>query len=1203
MHDIRALLAQRILFLDGAMGTMIQRLKLSEEDFRGTLFKDHVKDLKGNNDLLVLTQPQAIRDIHAEYLEAGSDILETNTFNANGLVQADYGTQHVVRDINREAARIARDVAREYTAKNPNKPRFVAGALGPTSITLSLSPDVNDPAYRATTFDAVKEAYKVQLAGLLEGGVDLILIETIFDTLVGKAAIKAYAEMNIDIPLMVSGTITDLSGRTLSGQTPNAFWISVKHSPNLLSVGINCALGSEMMRPYIEELSEHADTYVSLYPNAGLPNAMGGYDETPAFMGEQALGYARDGFVNVLGGCCGTTPEHIAAMVDAVNGVAPRVIPTIAPHLRLSGLEVLDVRPNTNFINIGERTNVTGSRAFAKLILNGEFEKAIDVARQQVESGAQVIDVNMDEGMLDSEESMHHFLNLMATEPDIARIPVMIDSSRWSVLESGLKCLQGKGIVNSLSLKDGEEEFLRRAAICREYGAAVVVMAFDENGQADTFERRIEIAERAYRLLITKAHFDPTDIILDPNILTVATGIDEHNNYAIDFLRATHWIKSNLPHASVSGGLSNISFSVRGNEPVRRAMHTAFLYHAIREGMDMGIVNAGQLDVYDQIDPVLLEHVEDVLLNRRPDATERLLELAKTISGGEKDTKVSHAWRNGGVGDRLTHALVNGIADYIDEDVEEARHAFKSPLEIIEGPLMAGMNVVGDLFGAGKMFLPQVVKSARVMKKAVAYLTPFMEADVIDGAISKAGVVVLATVKGDVHDIGKNIVGVVLGCNSYKVIDLGVMVPAERILDEAERVGADVIGLSGLITPSLDEMVHVAQEMTRRKVKLPLLIGGATTSKMHTAVKIAPAFQGTVVHVLDASRAVPVVGSLLSPEQRTGFSSAIRTEYDNMRVEYDRKSASKEMLSIDEARQRNAAVASPSPKPANTGILAFDDVDLSMIRTYIDWTPFFLSWELRGKYPDILNDSTQGVEAKKLFNDANELLDEIVRDKSIRAKAVCGIFPAQRDGDDVVLNDGTRLYFLRQQIAKAQKLPNQCLADYIADHDDHIGAFVVTAGHGVDELCARYEADHDDYRSILVKSIADRLAEACAEWLHEHVRKVVWGYAPNEQLTSDDLVKESYQGIRPAPGYPACPDHTEKHTLFSLLNAEQHTGTTLTESLAMTPASSVSGWYIAHPDAKYFGISTIGKDQLVDYAERKKMSVDVMARWLAPYLP
>lgn len=1217
MNEIRRLLQQRILLLDGAMGTMIQRLNLTEEDYRGARFATHPTSLKGNNDLLALTQPEAIRSIHVAYLEAGADIIETNTFSSTILGQAEYGLGEICYDLNLSAARLARQAADIVTAKNPLKPRFVAGSIGPTTKMLSMSPDVNDPGFRAVTFDDMAQSFKVQLRGLLDGGVDLLLFETVTDTLNLKAALKAYddvcTETGIELPVMISGTITDMSGRTLSGQTPEAFWTSVSHARNLLSIGLNCALGSAMMRPFIEELSGVATSFVSLYPNAGLPNAMGGYDEQPEFMAQQAREYAAEGWLNIVGGCCGTTPDHIAAVADAVAGMSPRKPAPRLATLRLSGLEPLEFRETLNFVNIGERTNVTGSRAFAKLILNDKFDEAVEVARQQVENGAQIIDVNMDEGMLDSEAAMSRFLNLIAAEPDVARVPVMIDSSKWSVLEAGLKCIQGKGVVNSLSLKDGEDEFRRRAQTCRAYGAAVIVMAFDEGGQADSFERRISICERAYRILVNDIGFPPEDIIFDPNILTVATGIDEHNGYAVDFLRATHWIKQHLAFARVSGGVSNISFSFRGNEIVRRAMHTAFLYHAIQAGMDMGIVNAGQIDIYSDIDPELLEHVEDVLLNRRQDATERLLALAERYKGLTNDTVVTAAeWRTLPVAKRLQHALVSGIAEFVEADTLEAVDEFPTPLSIIEGPLMDGMNQVGDLFGAGKMFLPQVVKSARVMKRAVAVLTPLMAAEKErTGQVQKpAGTVLLATVKGDVHDIGKNIVGVVLGCNNYRVVDLGVMVQAETILDTAIAEGADVVGLSGLITPSLDEMVHVAREMERRGMKLPLLIGGATTSKTHTAVKIAPSYSGVVVHVLDASRAVPVVSLLVSDEQRTESERNYREENVRVATEYRRREGNKEMVTFEEANQlapEFSVVGWQSPVPRQAGVTVFDSIAIPELLEFIDWTPFFLSWELRGKYPAILEDATYGIEAKKLLADAQALLEEIIDKKSIRVRASCGLFPAIRQGNDVgvTLSDGSTetLHMLRQQGRKAKGVPQRSLADYLPEgKSDWIGAFVVTAGEGVDELCETFEQANDDYSSIMVKAIADRLAEAAAEWLHHKVRTEVWGYTPNETLARTDLIEETYQGIRPAPGYPACPDHTEKAALFKMLNAQVTTGVFLTESFAMSPASSVSGWYFAHPEATYFAIGRIGKDQVDDYAKRKEMSVAEIERWLAPVL-
>ncbi|MBU3678267.1 MAG: methionine synthase [Candidatus Kapabacteria bacterium] len=1218
MNDIRSLLQKRILMLDGAMGTMIQRLKLTEDDYRGARFADHPSALRGNNDLLVLTQPEAIRQIHAEYLRAGSDIIETNTFSSTPLGQAEYGLSHIAREISREGARIARQAASEMTRLTPDRPRFVAGSIGPTTKMLSMSPDVNDPGARAVTFDEMRLSFREQLLGLVEGGVDLILLETITDTLNAKAALKAWAEIvdeqQLTIPMMISGTITDMSGRTLSGQTPSAFWTSIAHARNLLSVGLNCALGSAMMRPFIEELSTVASSYVSLYPNAGLPNAMGGYDESPEYMAQQAREYAGAGFLNILGGCCGTTPDHIRAMADAVASCSPRTLAVPTENMRLSGLEMVEIRPETNFVNVGERTNVSGSRAFAKMILNAEYEKALDVARQQVENGAQIIDVNMDEGLLDSESAMTTFLNLVAAEPDISRVPVMIDSSKWSVLEAGLRCIQGKGIVNSISLKDGEDEFVRRATLCRDYGAAVIVMAFDEVGQADSYQRRIEICARAYEILTTKVGMPAQDVIFDPNILTVATGIEEHNNYAVDFIRATGWIKQNLPLAKVSGGVSNISFSFRGNEPVRRAMHTAFLYHAIRAGLDMGIVNAGQIDVYDEIPADLLERVEDVLLNRRADSTERLLDFAATVTERKSGDDIVEEWRERPIAERLQHALVKGLTEHIDADVDEALRTYPTPLSIIEGPLMDGMNHVGDLFGAGKMFLPQVVKSARVMKKAVAILTPYMEEEKrLSGNVQQhAGVVLLATVKGDVHDIGKNIVGVVLGCNNYKVVDLGVMVPAERIIDAAIEHEADVIGLSGLITPSLDEMVHVAKELERRNVSKPLLIGGATTSRTHTAVKIAPSASFPVIHVLDASKAVPVVGALLSSDGSEAFTTGIRQDYERVRHEYARRSDAKDYVPLDAARA-NALEVDPAlvaPAPRMPGVHVFDHIDLADLRRYIDWTPFFLSWELRGRYPAIFGDPVIGQQAKALFDDANALLDSIVAKSSFRARAVCGLFPAKRSApDDVVINGSTTLHFLRQQGKRASGLPHLSLADFIVREErvlssssDHMGAFAVCVGDGVDELAQQYVLENDDYSAILVKALADRLAEACAEWLHEKVRRELWGYEAGAPLPSEEMLSESYQGIRPAPGYPACPDHTEKRTLFGLLDAQNSIGLSLTESMAMVPASSVSGWYFAHPQATYFAVNGILADQVSDYARRKGLSEDDASRWLAPNL-
>ncbi len=1218
MNDISTFLQKRILMLDGAMGTMIQRLRLTEEDYRGERFAGHESALKGNNDLLVLTQPEAIRAIHLEYLRAGSDIIETNTFSSTPLGQSEYGLGHLAREISRQGAALARQAADEMTRRTPQRPRFVAGSIGPTTKMLSMSPDVNDPGARAVTFDQMRLSFREQILGLVEGGSDLILLETITDTLNAKAALKAWAEIvdeqGLAIPMMISGTITDMSGRTLSGQTPAAFWTSVAHARNLLSVGLNCALGSAMMRPFIEELSTVSSAYVSLYPNAGLPNAMGGYDESPEYMAAQAREYAQAGFLNILGGCCGTTPEHIRAMAEAVIDCGPRQRPAPASYMRLSGLEMVEIRPETNFVNVGERTNVSGSRAFAKMILNSEYERALEVARQQVENGAQIIDVNMDEGLLDSEQAMATFLNLIAAEPDISRVPIMIDSSKWTVLEAGLRCIQGKGIVNSISLKDGHDEFVRRATLCRDYGAAIIVMAFDETGQADSLQRRIEICRRAYDVLTTQVGVDPHDIIFDPNVLTVATGIDEHNNYAVDFIEATRWIKQNLPYAKVSGGISNISFSFRGNEPVRRAMHTAFLYHAISAGLDMGIVNAGQIDVYDEIPKELLEHVEDVLLNRRPDATERMLTFAATVTEQHSADDAVEAWRELPLAERLQHALVKGVTEFIDSDVDQALLEYPSPLAIIEGPLMDGMNHVGDLFGVGKMFLPQVVKSARVMKKAVAILTPRMEEERrrLGTVQQHSGVVVMATVKGDVHDIGKNIVGVVLGCNNYKVIDLGVMVPAERIIDAAIEEGADVIGLSGLITPSLDEMVHVARELERRGVSKPLLIGGATTSRTHTAVKIAPVASFPVIHVLDASKAVPAVGALLATDSNAAFTASVRAEYERVAGEYARRSDAKDYVSLEAARA-NALEVDPqriAPAPKQPGLHVFDHIDLGELKDYIDWTPFFLSWELRGRYPAIFNDPVVGTQARTLFDDATELLDRIVEQKAFRARAACGLFVAERtSADDVVVNKSTTLHFLRQQGRRASGLSHLSLADFIVRRDrlaedvsDHIGAFAVSIADGVEEMAARYTAEHDDYSAILVKALADRLAEACAEWLHEKVRRELWGYERSSGSTIVELLGENYQGIRPAPGYPACPDHTEKVTLFDLIDAPGTVGVSLTESMAMMPASSVSGWYFAHPQATYFAVNGILADQLSDYALRKGLDGQEMSRWLAPNL-
>ncbi|MDD3651880.1 methionine synthase [Immundisolibacter sp.] len=1211
-------LAERILLLDGAMGTMIQRHGLAEADYRGERFADFGRELKGNNDLLTLTRPDVIADIHRAYLEAGSDIIETNTFNSTAISQADYGLQDLVYELNLEGARLARRVADEIGTAQ--RPRFVAGVLGPTSRTASVSPDVNDPGFRNVTFAELVENYTEALRGLVDGGADILLVETVFDTLNCKAALYAietyFAAGHPRLPVMISGTITDASGRTLSGQTPAAFYASVAHVQPL-SVGLNCALGVELLRPYVHELAKIAECRVSAHPNAGLPNAFGGYDETPEFMAAHLRQWALDGMLNIVGGCCGTTPEHIRAIADAVAGIAPRALPTPRHVLRLSGLEPLDIDENSLFVNIGERTNVTGSKRFANLIKAGDYEAALDVARQQVESGAQIIDVNMDEGMLDAKAAMVRFLNLAAAEPDIARVPVMIDSSKWEVIEAGLRCVQGKGIVNSISLKEGEAAFLEQARLVRRYGAAVVVMAFDEQGQADTCARKVAICERAYKLLTREVGFPPEDIIFDPNIFAIATGIPEHDNYAVDFIEATRQIKQRLPHAKVSGGVSNVSFSFRGNEPVRAAIHTVFLYHAIRAGMDMGIVNAGQLGVYDDIDPELRERVEDVVLNRRPDATERLLEIAERYRGGAAASGPAQdlAWRELPVAKRLEHALVRGITDYVEQDVEEARRAFARPIEVIEGPLMDGMNVVGDLFGAGKMFLPQVVKSARVMKKAVACLLPYIEAEKDASARAQARIL-LATVKGDVHDIGKNIVGVVLQCNNFEVIDLGVMVPCETILRTAREQQVDIIGLSGLITPSLDEMAHVASEMQREGMDVPLLIGGATTSRTHTAVKIAPAFDGPTVYVKDASRAVGVAQSLISPDLRSAFLQQTREDYAQLRQRHAARVQRSKLLSLDKARANAFATDWAAYEPAaprRPGITVFEDYPLAELLPYIDWTPFFQAWELAGRYPKILDDAIVGEQARQLFADAKAMLARIVDERWLRARAVIGLFPANAIGDDIALyTDTTRqtvrasLHHLRQQQEKPPGVPNLCLADYLAPQGsgvaDWLGAFACTAGIGIDEHVARFEAAHDDYSAILLKALADRLAEALAERLHQRVRTELWGYAAGENLDNDALIGEHYQGIRPAPGYPACPDHTEKATLWQLLDAERNAGMRLTEHFAMLPTAAVSGWYIAHPKARYFGVGDIGRDQVEDYARRKGWTLAQAERWLAPNL-
>ena len=1218
---LRKLLAERILVLDGAMGTMIQSHKLDEAAFRGRRFANHSRDLGGCNDVLCLTQSDLIRDIHLQYLEAGADILETNTFNSTSISMADYKLEADIYDINVAGARAAKSAVAAINAKDPSRPRFVAGAIGPTNRTCSISTDVHSAATRGVTYEELVQAYYDQARGLVDGGADILLVETIFDTLNAKAAFFAIAtlfeERKIELPIMASVTfIQPGSNRGVTGQTVEAFWNSISHVP-LLSVGMNCALGPNEMRPLIEELAGIAPAYISSHPNAGLPDPLlpTGFPETPQSLAPQLREWAENGWLNIVGGCCGTTPAHIQSIAEAVQGLPPRVPPAPEPYLRLSGLESVTVRPESNFVNIGERTNVTGSPVFAKLVLAGDYEKAVSVARQQVEGGAQIIDVNMDEGMLDSKAAMEKFLRLIAGESEIARVPVMVDSSKWEVIEAGLKCLQGKGIVNSLSMKEGEEKFIAQAKLVRRYGAAVIVMAFDERGQADTYERKIEVCARAYKILTEQVRFPPQDIIFDPNILTVGTGIEEHNSYAVNFIEATRWIKQNLPLAKVSGGVSNISFSFRGNNPVREAMHSAFLYHAIKAGMDMGIVNPGMLAVYEEIPQDLLELVEDVLLNRRPDATERLVTFAETYKQAGKTVAKDDGWRTGTVEERLSHALVKGLTDFIDQDVEEARRKYDKPLSVIEGPLMHGMNVVGDLFGSGKMFLPQVVKSARVMKKAVAYLTPFLEEEKKAAKeVEKRTKLVFATVKGDVHDIGKNIVGVVLNCNNYDVIDLGVMVPADKIIDTAIEEKADIIGLSGLITPSLDEMVHVAAEMDRRGLDIPLLIGGATTSKRHTAVKIAPSYKHETIHVVDASRAVPVVGALISPEARQALKEKNRREQQEIRTQFESRVGT-QLLTYEEARRRRLFTQwdkQPIPVPEFTGSRALADFPLSELVPFIDWSPFFHTWEMRGRYPDLLNDPVRGPAAQELFDNAQELLSQIVEQKLLSAHAIYGFYPANSDGDDIVLYTDTtrkqelkRLHTLRQQKESQRGKPQLALADFIAPHDsdrlDYIGAFAVTGGHGTDELAERFEKDHDQYNSIMAKALADRLAEAFAEYLHKRAR-AEWGYGKDEQLNTQELVAEKYRGIRPAPGYPAQPDHTEKPIIFDLLRVSDTTGIALTESFAMYPAASVCGLYFAHPESHYFAVSSIGKDQVESYAARKGMKVPEVERWLASIL-
>ena len=1222
---LHELLAARIVLLDGAMGTMIQRYKLDEAAYRGERFKDWPRDVKGNNDLLALTQPDVIREIHDQYVAAGADIIETNTFSSTTIAQSDYGMGEIVPDINRAAARVAREAADACKDRRV----FVAGAIGPLNRTLSISRDVNDPGKRDVTFEQVAAAYRQQVEQLVEGGVDILLVETIFDTLNAKAALFAIADYfeaaGCRIPVMVSGTITDLSGRTLTGQTVEAFLNSVSHFP-LLSVGLNCALGPREMRAYIEELSTKAPIFVSAYPNAGLPDPLSetGFPETPETLAPQLHEWAEQGWLNILGGCCGTTPAHIRAIAEVVQGLAPRRIPERSRTLRLSGLEAFTARPEIPFINIGERTNVTGSPRFAKLILAGNYDEALAVARQQVEAGAQVIDINMDEGMLDGPAAMTRFLNLIASEPDISRVPVMIDSSKWEVIEAGLRCIQGKGIVNSISLKAGEEDFKRHARLVQHYGAAVIVMAFDEHGQADTYERKIEICQRAYRILTEEVGLPGEDIIFDPNILTVATGLEEHNNYAKAFIEATRWIKANLPFARVSGGISNISFSFRGNNPIREAMHSAFLYHAITAGLDMGIVNAGQLGLYEEVPKDLLELLEDVLFNRRPDATERLVDYAEKIkqskiagsSGGPRSEVEEAAWRRAAVAERLKHALIKGIVDYIDQDTEEALDQYGRPLTVIEGPLMDGMKVVGDLFGEGKMFLPQVVKSARVMKRSVAWLTPFMEKERAANPGSRSqGRIVMATVKGDVHDIGKNIVGVVLACNNYEVIDLGVMVPCEKILQTARERNCDIIGLSGLITPSLDEMIHVAKEMQRADFSTPLLIGGATTSKAHTALKIQPHYDHGVIHVLDASRSVNVVSSLLNPERRPEYLAGVNTEYQELRTEYAGRSAARELLTFDKAKANAFTSDWPSidiPVPERLGATEFDDFPLGELVDYFDWSPFFHAWELRGRFPAIFDDPVVGVEARKLYDDARRLLDDIVRNRRFRARGVLGFWTANRIGEDIQLYSDPEatvplatFHGLRQQMKKPPGQPNFSLADFVAPREsgriDHVGAFAVTAGEEVHEVAADFERRLDDYQSIMTKALGDRFAEAFAECLHHKAREF-WGFGKTENLTKEDLIREKYRGIRPAPGYPAQPDHTEKEIIWQLLDVERRAGIRLTESLAMYPGSSVSGLYFAHPDAKYFGVGKIERDQVRDYSTRKGMSLADTEKWLQPIL-
>jgi len=1221
-EQIQSLIKERILVLDGGMGTMIQSYKLEEEDYRGERFANHSCDVKGNNDLLTLTRPDIIKAIHLAYYEAGADIVETNTFNGTSIAMADYEMEDLVYELNEQGAAIAREVADELTTKNPGKPRFVAGVLGPTNRTCSISPDVNNPGFRNITYMELVKSYTEAIRGLVDGGSDLLLVETVFDTLNAKAALFAidqyFDDHDVKLPIMVSGTITDASGRTLTGQTAEAFWNSVRHA-NPITIGLNCALGPNDLRQYIEELSSISQSYISAHPNAGLPNEFGEYDLDAEPMSEHIKEWAESGLLNIVGGCCGTTPDHIREMAKVVEGVAPRKIPDLPIVQRLSGLEPFNITPEVNFVNVGERTNVAGSPLFLRLVKEEEnLDAALEVARQQVENGAQVIDICMDEGMLESEQIMEEFLKLIASEPDISRVPIMIDSSKWTVIEAGLRCVQGKGIVNSISLKEGEELFIERAKLVRRYGAAVVVMAFDETGQADSTDRRFEVCKRSYDILVDKVGFPPEDIIFDPNVLTVATGMEEHNNYAVSFFEGTKLIKEHLPHALVSGGLSNVSFSFRGNNPVREAMHSAFLYHGIQAGLDMGIVNAGQLGIYDDIPKELLTYVEDVLLNKRDDATDRLVDFAETVKGGKtKEKKVDLEWRKGSVGERLTHALVKGIADFIVEDTEEARQQAEKPIHVIEGALMDGMNVVGDLFGAGKMFLPQVVKSARVMKKAVAYLMPFIEEEKGEGEIKSNGKIIMATVKGDVHDIGKNIVAVVLQCNNYEVIDLGVMVPAQKILDAAIEHNADIIGLSGLITPSLDEMVHVAKEMQRQNFTVPLMIGGATTSRAHTAVKIDLGYDQIVVHVKDASRAVGVSTKLLSSELKPDYVKEIKQEYDTVREQHKGKQSKIKWLTIEQSRENRFKADWESytpPVPKKLGVTVFDDYPLAELKDYIDWTPFFIAWELAGKFPRILEDKIVGEEASKLYEEAKVMMDKIVSEKWFTAKGVIGLFPANSIGhDDIEVytnekRDGIleTLHSLRQQTQRPPGQPNHALADFVAPEEthvkDYIGAFAVATGFDMEDRIKAFEDDHDDYSAIMLKALADRFAEAFAERLHQRVRQEFWNYSDDDGLDNNALISEKYQGIRPAPGYPACPDHTEKSKLWELLNVEKNTGIKLTDSYAMYPTAAVSGWYFSHPNSRYFGLGKVNKDQIESYAKRKGMSLQEIERWLAPSL-